>query len=688
MFEGLWDTGSMISLISKTWLDFEFPKQTVYPIESFIGAGEGEFSLKAANNSEIDIEGIVLFDFGISNHDEKFTVPFIVTNQNIDNPIIGYNIIEHIITNIPDQKHNPVLTKMFPKLNPEKTEPVVNLIQANFSNSDSFEQIKTSCDIEIPPNATKYVKCKIRSCNHNISSTRRTIPVIFLPDLNWDSNLILAESLTYFKPNRAPFVKVPVFNPTNYKISLKSKSVIGTIEQISAVIPLNFENIKVPSESSPSDTAGAKNDFAPKEKWLPGVDLSHLPEEQRIKVQKLLTEECEVFAEDKNDIGQIDNFKLKLNLKDETPVQKAYRSIPKHLYSELKIYIEDLLTNKWIRNYYSSYASPMVCVRKKDGTMRLCIDYRELNKKIIPDKMPIPRINDILDNLGGNTYFSTLDMTKAYHQGFMHENSQHLTAFTTPWGLYEWLRIPFGLSNAPPSFQRFMNECLGDLRDTICISYLDDILCFSKNFDEHLTNLRTVLQKLKEHKIKLKAEKCVFFQQEVKYLGKIINSSGYRDDPINTEAIEKLRQPPKNIGDLRKLLGFVGYYRSSIQNFSRIAKPLYELLTKENLNIIPSNRKNSSKKTKGQKSSKEPIQFTETHQNVLNLLIDKMISPEVMSFPDFSKRFTVHCDASESGLGAVLYQEQNQKLKVISYASRTLTPAEKIIIYIVENSNF
>ena len=170
--------------------------------------------------------------------------------------------------------------------------------------------------------------------------------------------------------------------------------------------------------------------------------------------------------------------------------------------------------------------------------------------------MPIPRIQDVLKNLGGHKYFSTLDMPKAYYQGFMHENSHHRTAFTSAWGLYEWLRILFGLSTAPPAFQRFINQCLAGLRDSICILYLEHILCYGKTFDQHLENLRTVFGRLRQLEVKSKSKKCILFKQEIKYLGKIISEKGHKDDPINTKAIEKLREPPKTVGDLRKLLGF------------------------------------------------------------------------------------------------------------------------------------
>ena len=298
-----------------------------------------------------------------------------------------------------------------------------------------------------------------------------------------------------------------------------------------------------------------------------------------------------------------------------------------------------------------------------------------LNQKKVPDRHPIPRIQETLDNLGGNAWFSVLDQGKAYHQGFVSESSQPLTAFITPWGLYEWKRIPFGLHNAPGAFQRFMENCLGDLRDEICIPYMDDVIVFSKTFDGHLENLKKVLHRLREHGVKLKPRKCNMFRKEVNFLGRIISPEGYKLDPDSIKPILHLQKStPKTVGDVRRLLGLLGYYRRYIKNFSPIAKPLYDLLSYSEKGKSKSNR---TSKANNQLHSKSSVIWNQTHQHILDRLVEQLISPPIMAYPNFSDPFILHTDASEVGLGAVLYQRQNGSLRVIAYGSRTLSLSEK-----------
>lgn len=176
------------------------------------------------------------------------------------------------------------------------------------------------------------------------------------------------------------------------------------------------------------------------------------------------------------------------------------------------------------------------CCLKKDGTLHLCIDYRLLNQKTVPDRHPLPRIQDLTDTLGGYSWFSILDQGKAYHQGFIAEGSRDLTTFITPWGLYGWVRIPFGLSNAQATFQRSMEEMLSSLRDKCCIPYLDYVLCYAKSFDEHVDGIRKVLKALQRHGVNLRPEKCELFHREVQYVGCLVSAEGVRIDPKHLEA--------------------------------------------------------------------------------------------------------------------------------------------------------
>ena len=243
-------------------------------------------------------------------------------------------------------------------------------------------------------------------------------------------------------------------------------------------------------------------------------------------------------------------------------------------------------------------------------------------------------------------------MGKAYHQAFLHRESRHLTAFVTPWGLLEWHRIPFGLMNAPAQFQRFMEGCLDDVRDKFAVPYLDDVLVFSKTFEEQVNHLQTVLQKLKSKGVKLKQQKCELFRDRVKYLGRIVTSEGYYPDPDNIKVVKALKQQlPKTVGDLRHNLGLLGYYQHYIKDFAKIARPLFNLLE-----VKRTEGTNKGNKTKsGQLPSSTLISWSTIHQETLDTLVDAITSAPVLAYPDFEKSFIVHTDASEKGLGAVLY---------------------------------
>jgi hypothetical protein len=288
-------------------------------------------------------------------------------------------------------------------------------------------------------------------------------------------------------------------------------------------------------------------------------------------------------------------------------------------------------------------------VKKKDGSLRMCVHYRPLNAVTIKNKYSLPRIDVLFDQLASVKVFSKIDLRSGYHQIKIQASDVPKTAFSTRYGLYEFLVMSLGLTNAPAYFMYLMNSVIMNETDKFVVVFIDDILIYSKSKAEHAKHLRIVLQRLRDHKLYAKFSKCEFWLDSVKFLGHTISKEGISVDPSKVQEVMDWK-PPKSVHQIRNFLGLAGYYRRFIPDFSRIAKPMTELL-KKGVKFV----------------------WSEECDQAFHTLRKHLTSAPVLTQPDMSKPFEVFCDASGTGLGCVLMQEN----RVIAYASRALRPHEK-----------
>ena len=389
-----------------------------------------------------------------------------------------------------------------------------------------------------------------------------------------------------------------------------------------------------------------------------------LTEDQKNTLYSLLEKHKEIFSTSDIDIGICNRIKHRIDLITDIPFKQRHRRVPPSMIEEVRQHIEQLLAAKVIRPSKSPYTSNVVLVRKKNGKLRLCVDYRQLNNITIKDSFALPRMEEIFDCLHGAKYFTTIDMKSGYHQIEVEESHKERTAFTVgSLGFYEYNQMPFGLTNSPATYQRIMQDILGDFNMKICVIYLDDLIIFSDSFEQHIERLDMILDRLHKANLKLAPEKCFFFRKEINFLGHVVSESGIHTSP---EKIHKVVNwpVPENADKLRSFLAFAGYYRRFIKDFSKIIKPLNELLP-------PTSVK------KGQKIPKPEWKWTEKEQAVFDHLKELLSSPPILAYPNFTQPFELHTDASTKALGAILYQLQDGQKKVIAYASRALNKSER-----------
>jgi transposase InsO family protein len=336
------------------------------------------------------------------------------------------------------------------------------------------------------------------------------------------------------------------------------------------------------------------------------------------------------------------------------PVAASFRRMSPQMLGELQKQLATFLANGEIEPARGPWASPILFVRKKNGTYRFCVDYRALNAKTIKDRYPLPRMEDCLDQLRGACYFTALDLQSGYHQVPMAEKSKPLTAFTCRYGTYQFRVMPFGLTNAPATFQAWMNDILRPFLDRFVVVYLDDILIYSRTEEEHRRHLTDVMRALEDAGARLNLAKCKFFQDQTTFLGHVVTRQGVHTDP---RLVAKIREHPRPTSkkDVRSFLGVVNYYRRFIQGCAQISAPLYDLTD----------------------NSHAPMQWTDECEQAFVALKDKLATAPVLTIADENKPFVVHTDASAHAIGAVLSQRDDEgHMHPVAYHSRKLTDAQ------------
>lgn len=520
--------------------------------------------------------------------------------------------------------------------------------------------VYTGRKIRIPAGKEMDLRCKIKA-----GPQRKTYTALIEghPSLQLPQDLIVAKVLADVKKGCAP---VRVMNLSQRAITIKPQTHLAKAFLVENVV--EFPDGK----QEEGDKLGDNKACLSFGQVVTGcaVDLSEAAvedEHQRSLLKQLVEKNTGVFSQHPMDYGHTKTVQHEIPLVDSKPFRLPYRKIPPSQWQDVRRLLTEMEAAGVIRPSKSPYASPVVIVMKKDGSLRLCIDYRKLNSCSTRDAFPLPRIEEALEALGQAKYFSTLDLTSGYWQVEVMEHDRHKTAFSTPMGLFEANRMPFGLQNAPSTFQRLMTCCFGDLNFTHLLIYLDDLIIFSKTFDEHLERLQLVFDRLQQHGLKLKPSKCQLVRREVQYLGHVVSAEGVSTDPEKICRVQDWARPT-NRKEVLQFLGFAGYYRRYVQNYSTIAAPLYRLTSGD-----------PRKKRRGGKSSANPdppFLWTSECEEAFQSLKVKLTTAPVLGYPDYNLPFVLQTDASGGGLGAVLAQVQDGTERVIAYASRGLSPAE------------
>ncbi|KAL5516359.1 hypothetical protein EMCRGX_G001657 [Ephydatia muelleri] len=457
--------------------------------------------------------------------------------------------------------------------------------------------------------------------------------------------LMVARSVSFVSKGSKE-VLVQLLNTSSFPIVLHKQEVVGTLHSL--------DEHNSMACSAGVDTQGSHNTSVQSiAKQLVDKVAEGVTDNEKDELQQLLLKYSGILSQYEGDLGRTDLVYHHIVTGDHKGIKQSGRRLPFHQREEVKELLDGMLERQVIEPSQGSWSSPVVLVKKKDGSTRFCVDFRQLKAVTKKDAQPLPRIDETLDVLGSARWFSCLDLTSGYWQVEVAPEDREKTAFVTPYGLFQFRVMPFGLTNAPATFQRLMERVLAGLHWTTCLIYLDDILIFSATVQQHFTRLREIFDRLKQAGLKIKPSKCLLLQKSIKYLGHVVSEHGIKTDSDKTRCIADW-PTPSCLQDLKQFLGLASYYRRFVRNFAAIVAPLVKLTEKGHV---------------WHWSSDCDAAFLQ--------LKERLVTSPILGYPVFNQPFMVDTDASGEGLGAVLSQYVSGVERVIAFASRSLSKAER-----------
>ena len=616
------DSGASVTLINRelyTKLPYYHRRKAKYP--------PSWLTLQSADNSHLRIQYVLDLPIKMANRTKTHTVYMV---PKLSSPcIIGNDFI---------RKHNLQIDGQQQSVHfKQNSDDSINTHDETplFANQEEYILIADE-RLKIPPAQIVHMTVRPNKTFSVFNQKGDDYEVVSLKNTPCVANGIISPQKN---------LQIEIANLSERPIIVHPGQALGYMKRLNQS-QVNFINQR---DNTVDNTKSIGNTTKPK---LDETDLNPL---QKQELLKIFSEFSDIFCEKP---GQTNKVKHEIKL---VPESQPFNLPPYRIAPSRRQVVEqnlrEMLEDKIIVPSKSPWASPIVLAPKKDGTLRFCIDYRKLNSMTIRDAYPIPRIDDTLDSLQEAKFFSTLDLRSGYWQVEMEEKSREKTAFITHKGLYEFKVMPYGLTNAPATFQRLMDIVLAGLKWQCCLVYIDDVIIYSPTFEQHVEDLKRVFGALRSAKLTLKTSKCHFCRRETKYLGHVITSDGVKPDPDLIKSVVNFPRP-ENIRDVQSFLGLTGYYRRFIQNYAKIAEPLIKQLRYAT-------------------TGNHHLQWSEECSEALNTLKKKLTTAPIMNTPNFEQPFILEVDACQYGLGAVLTQEYDDTKYVIAYASRTLSANER-----------